>query len=109
MNKIKEMITWIKENISSDVPLHFPAFYPSYKLQDLPPTSAATLMEARKLALDMGMKYVYIGNIVTTAEDNTYCPKCKKLVIERMNFTALQNNLKEGRCVCGERIPGVWR
>ncbi|MBW2994097.1 AmmeMemoRadiSam system radical SAM enzyme, partial [Candidatus Woesearchaeota archaeon] len=108
MNKIKEMVAWIKENTSSDVPLHFSAFYPSYKLEDLPHTSAATLMEARKLALEMGMNHVYIGNIVTTEEDNTYCPKCKKLVIERMNFTALQNNLKNGKCECGERIQGVW-
>ncbi len=109
MNKIKEMLIWIKENLSSDVPLHFPAFYPSYNLKDLPPTSAATLMEARKLAQDMGMNYAYIGNIVTTDEDNTYCPKCGELVIERMNFTALQNKLKKGKCDCGEEIPGVWK
>jgi len=108
MSQIKEMLVWIKENLNTDVPLHFSAFYPSYKLQDMPPTSAATLMNARKTALEMGMKYVYIGNIVTTDEDNTYCPKCGKLLIERMNFTVLQNNLKKGKCSCGEKIPGVW-
>jgi len=107
-NKIKEMITWLKENLGGEVPLHFSAFYPSYKLQDLPPTSAATLIEARKLAIEMGMKYVYIGNVVTTDEDNTYCPKCGELVIERMNYTILQNKLKNGKCPCGEKIPGVW-
>ena len=108
MEKIKEMITWIKGNLNANVPLHFSAFYPSYKLQDLPPTSAAVLMEARKLARDMGMNHAYIGNVVTTDEDNTYCPKCGELVIERMNFTVLKNNLKEGKCSCGEKIPGVW-
>jgi pyruvate formate lyase activating enzyme len=108
MEKIKEMITWIQENLDSEVPLHFSAFYPSYKLEDLPPTSAATLMEARKLAMEMGMKYVYIGNVVTTDEDNTYCPKCGELVIERMNFTILQNDLKNGKCKCGANIKGVW-
>ena len=106
--KIKEMITWIKENVGAEVPLHFSAFYPSYKLEDLPPTSAATLMEIRKLAMKMGMNYVYIGNVVTTDEDNTYCPKCGELVIERMNFTITQNKLKDGKCACGEAIPGVW-
>ncbi|MBW2973235.1 AmmeMemoRadiSam system radical SAM enzyme [Candidatus Woesearchaeota archaeon] len=106
--KLKEMCAWIKENIGADVPLHFSAFYPSYKLEDLPPTSAATLMDARKLAMKMGLNYVYIGNVVTTDEDNTYCPKCKEMVIERMNFTILQNKLKDGKCKCGEKIPGVW-
>ncbi|MBD3303672.1 AmmeMemoRadiSam system radical SAM enzyme [Candidatus Woesearchaeota archaeon] len=108
MEKIKEMINWLKENLGGDVPLHFSAFYPSYKLQDLPPTSAATLIEARKLAIEIGMKYAYIGNVVTTDEDNTYCPKCRELVIERMNYTILQNKLKNGKCKCGEKIQGVW-
>ena len=108
MEKIKEMIAWIQENLNSEIPLHFSAFYPSYKLEDLPPTSAATLMEARKLAMKMGMQYVYIGNVVTTDEDNTYCPKCGELVIERVNFTILQNNIKDGKCKCGHKIPGFW-
>ncbi|MBW3004279.1 AmmeMemoRadiSam system radical SAM enzyme [Candidatus Woesearchaeota archaeon] len=108
MEKIKEMITWLKGHLGGDVPLHFSAFYPSYKLQDLPPTSAATLIEARKLAMKMGMNYVYIGNVVTTDEDNTYCPKCGELVIERMNFTILQNKLVKNKCKCGSTIPGVW-
>ena len=106
--KLKEMCAWIKENIGVDVPMHFSAFYPSYKLEDLPPTSAATLMDARKLAMKMGLNYVYIGNVVTTDEDTTFCPKCKEVVIERANFTILQNKLKNGKCKCGEKIPGVW-
>lgn len=108
MKQIREMITWIKENLGGDVPLHFSAFYPSYKLQDLPPTSAATLIEARKQALDRGLNYAYIGNVVTTDEDNTYCPKCGELVIERMNYTVLTNKIKKGKCSCGEKIPGIW-
>lgn len=108
MEKIKEMILWIRENLGRDVPLHFSAFYPSYKLQDLPATSAATLIEARRTAKEMGINNVYIGNVVTTEEENTYCPKCKELVVERMNFTILQNKIKNSKCPCGEKIAGVW-
>lgn len=108
MEKIKEMAAWIKDNIGTDIPLHFSAFYPAYKLQDMPPTSAATLLEARKIAMSCGLKYVYIGNVATADEENTFCPKCGKIIIERANFTILQNNIKQGKCECGEKIQGVW-
>ncbi|MEM4263567.1 MAG: AmmeMemoRadiSam system radical SAM enzyme [Candidatus Woesearchaeota archaeon] len=110
MEKIKQMIAWIKENLGEDVPLHFSAFYPAYKLEDMPPTSAATLIEARKLAMNTGLHYVYIGNVTTTEEENTFCPKCKKLLIERSYYNILQNRIKDGKCPeCGHKIAGVWK
>ncbi len=108
LEKIKQMCIWIKENLGEDVPLHFSAFYPAYKLEDMPPTSAAMLLEARKLAMSLGMHYVYIGNVTTADEENTFCPKCKEPVIKRSHYSILQNKIKKGRCSCGHKINGVW-
>jgi pyruvate formate lyase activating enzyme len=90
--------------------LHFSQFYPQYKLINLPPTSAETLDTARRIAMSEGMKYVYIGNITSKEGQNTYCPGCKNLLIERSGFTVLNNQLKNGTCPsCGEKIYGVWK
>lgn len=107
---IKKMCLWIKENLGPDTPLHFSRFFPMYKLTNLAPTPVETLEKARKIALDCGLKYVYIGNLVGNLAENTYCPKCKSLLIERRGYFILQNNIEDGKCkFCGEKIAGVWR
>ncbi len=109
MKKIKEMCVWIKNNAGADVPLHFSAFYPCYKLQDIQPTSKETLMEARKIAQDVGMKYVYAGNVFADEAENTYCPKCGELIISRYRFIIKENKLDKGKCgKCRSNIEGVW-
>ena len=96
-----KMCLWIKDNLGPDTPLHFSRFFPMYKLTNLSPTPVTALEKARKIALDCGLKYVYIGNIPGHAAENTYCPKCNKI---------LQNNITDGKCkFCQERIDGVWR
>lgn len=108
MKKIKEMCQWIIKNLGSDVPLHFSRFFPHYKLKELPPTPVETLSDARNAAMGTGLKYVYIGNIRSEAE-NTCCPKCKKLLIERIGYFVKQNNISKGKCrFCGANIAGVW-
>jgi pyruvate formate lyase activating enzyme len=108
MKKIKEMCRWIHKNLGPDVPLHFSRFFPQYKLNNLPPTPVDTLTDARKTAMDAGLKFVYIGNIRHEGE-STFCPKCKKILIERMGYFIKQNNIKNGKCsFCGTSIPGVW-
>ena len=62
-----------------------------------------------KAAKEVGINYVYIGNLPTENGENTYCPKCKELLIERSGFTIIKNNLKNGKCSCGEKIPSVWK
>ena len=94
--QIRSLVQWVKGNLGSDTPLHFSQFYPQYKMRYLPPTSAETLDTARQIAMSEGMKYVYIGNIASETGQNTYCPGCKKLLIERSGYTVLQNRLKEG-------------
>lgn len=111
INKIKEMIDWLYKNIGPDYPLHFSRFFPMYKLTHLSPTPLSTLQKARKLALDAGMHFVYIGNAPEVQEEqNTYCPKCNKLLIERKGYEVTQNNLADGYCkFCGEKIAGYWK
>ena len=106
---IRAMCQWIVENLGDDVPLHFTRFFPSYRLANLPPIPVKTLEMARQIALDVGLKYVYIGNVPGHEADNTYCPKCGKRLIRRAYLAILENNVVGGRCkFCGERIPGIW-
>jgi pyruvate formate lyase activating enzyme len=106
---IAEMCGWLVKNGFQDNPLHFIRFFPLYKLTNLPYTPVEILDKAREIAMNAGMKYVYIGNVPGSAAENTYCPNCKKILIERRGFTILANNLRNGNCsACGTKIPGVW-
>lgn len=108
-DSIIKMCLWIKENLGSDVPLHFSRFFPMYKLVSLNPTPVESLERARKIAQDCGLRYVYIGNLAGHPAENTYCPKCKSMLIERRGYFVLQNNIKDGKCkFCGEKIAGIW-
>ena len=106
---IEEMSEWLVKNIGKDYPLHFSRFFPAYKLKHLPPTPYDTLKQARDIALDAGLKYVYIVNVPGLEEINTFCPHCEELIIERKGFLVTKYNLQEGACnFCGESIAGVW-
>jgi len=74
MEKVKEMCLWIKENLGTDVPLHFSRFFPAYRLIKLSPTPVETLEQARSIALEVGLKHVYIGNVPGHSANNTFCP-----------------------------------
>lgn len=109
MDMIKKMCDWLYDNGFQDTPLHFSRFEPLYKLTHLPQTPVTVLEKAREIALAAGIKYVYIGNVPNHPAENTYCPKCKKIVVERKGFAILQNNIVNNCCkFCGERIAGVW-
>ncbi len=108
MKKLREMCVWIRDNLGPDIPLHFSRFFPNYKLKNLPPTPLETLLRARETALDAGLRFVYIGNIRTEAE-HTYCPSCKRRLIEREGYFVRENNIINGRCrFCRTSVPGVW-
>jgi len=109
MKTIEKMIIWIKENLGLNVPLHFTAFYPHYQLDHLSPTPTETLQKAYEIAKKHNLNYVYVGNVRTRDRENTYCPKCKRLLIERDGFNIIQNNIADGKCSCGEKIKGVWQ
>ncbi len=106
---IKEMCLWIKKELGADTPIHFSRFYPLYKLKILPPTPVSTLDKARAAALSAGLEYVYIGNIPGHEGENTFCPKCKKMIIQRTGYMVGEINMKAGKCkYCGKPIPGIW-
>ncbi|MBN2020919.1 MAG: AmmeMemoRadiSam system radical SAM enzyme [Sedimentisphaerales bacterium] len=107
---IRQLARWVKGSLGNDIPLHFSGFYPHYKMQHLPPTPLATLDLARHIALEEGLYYVYIGNIRSKEGENTYCPSCKKMLIQRQGFMVVRNILKDGCCPdCGRKIYGVWK
>ncbi len=92
------------------MPLHFTQFHPEYLLKDLPITPVATLERAKAIADAEGLHFVYIGNIPGHPAQNTYCPQCRQMLVERVGFAA--NRLligKDGRCPsCDRAIPGIW-
>jgi pyruvate formate lyase activating enzyme len=104
----RKLAEWVLEHLGPDVPLHFTAFHPDFKLQDKPRTPPETLHAARFTALEVGLHYVYEGNIYSDAA-HTFCPSCKTLLIRRSWHDVQQNRLKDGYCPkCGCAIPGRW-
>ena len=104
LRRIAEFI----KNLDEEVPWHVSRFFPAYKLLDAPPTSIDSLNLARKIGFDAGLKHVYQGNVPREGE-NTYCPNCGKLLIERHGYQILRYDLKDSRCPhCNSRIKGVW-
>jgi pyruvate formate lyase activating enzyme len=108
-DEIARMCDWIMENVGDQVPVHFTAFHPDFRMQDIPPTPPSTLKRARKQALDAGIKYVYTGNVVDEDSQSTYCPGCKKCLIERDWFKIGAYHIEDGACPsCGQKIAGVF-
>jgi len=109
MDQISRMCKWMVRELGEEVPLHFSRFYPTYKLKDLPPTPALTLEMARNTAQDAGLKYVYIGNVPGNQGEDTFCPSCGRLVIDRLGYRILANHVVNGKCrFCGEEIYGLF-
>ena len=88
--EFRGLAAWIKANLGPDVPLHFTQFHPEYLLKNLPITPVATLERAKAIADAEGLHYVYIGNVPGHPAQNTYCPQCRKMLVERVGFTASQ-------------------
>jgi pyruvate formate lyase activating enzyme len=98
------------KGISVDIPWHVSGFYPTYKMLDRPRTPVATLRRAREIGLAEGLHYVYEGNVADVGGEDTRCPGCGTLLIQRSGFRSQQMALADGRCgSCQLSIPGVWR
>jgi pyruvate formate lyase activating enzyme len=106
--EIKALADWVASELGPDVPLHFTAFHPDWKMNDLPPTPPSTLSHARQIALDAGLRYVYTGNVRDTEGGTTFCPSCHAALIERDRYTIRHRDLPaDGRCPhCGTLIAG---
>jgi pyruvate formate lyase activating enzyme len=98
-------------SVSKDLPWHISAFYPCYKMLDVPPTPHSTLIKAYDIGIKQGLKYVYVGNVSDPERSSTYCPGCKTILISRLNYEVTVKDLDQqtGKCKkCGEKIYGVW-
>jgi pyruvate formate lyase activating enzyme len=102
--------TWLVSHLGRDVPLHFTAFHPDFKMRDVPHTPPATLRRARRIALDQGLRHVYTGNVHDPDGQTTYCAGCGEPVIERDWYVINGYRLDDGgRCVrCGTALPGRY-
>jgi pyruvate formate lyase activating enzyme len=108
--ELDEMTAWVVEHLGPDVPMHFTAFHPDWKMRDKPPTPSGTLSRARQIALDNGVRYAYTGNVHDPQGDSTWCHNCGKLLIERDWYQLGSWNLTpKGECrFCGSRCAGVF-
>jgi pyruvate formate lyase activating enzyme len=105
----KELCGWVADNLGIDTPLHFSRFFPQHQLKHLPPTPIDTLLRAREIAHETGLRFVYLGNMQSADGENTNCPGCGKLLIERHGCTILQNHILKGQCPeCRSPVLGIW-
>ena len=111
INDSEEELRWIAEfikGISPDIPWHISRFFPAYKMHAGPPTPLSALLRAGEIGGEVGLNYVYLGNVPGKGED-TVCPSCGEVLVRRYGFLVEANGLSDGACPrCGTRIPGVW-
>lgn len=108
-DNLRAIAEFIK-SVDPSIPWHVTRFYPTYKLTDKPRTPIETLRKARDIGFDVGLKYVYEGNVPGGGGENTYCPDCKELLIRRFGFSIIENKIKNGACSkCKAEIKGVWK
>jgi len=107
-HELKQIAQFIA-SIDKNIPWHISRFHPDYKMTDKSWTSADTLHRAHKIGKSAGLNYIYVGNVIGDNLENTYCPKCNKIVIERYGYTIKQTNLLKNKCkFCGAEIAGVF-
>ena len=108
--ELTEMSEWVVENLGPDMPMHFSAFHPDFKMMDVPSTPISTLERAREIAMKAGVRYAYVGNVHDPAADSTWCHKCGARLIERDWYVLGEWNLDEKGCCknCGTPVAGVF-
>jgi pyruvate formate lyase activating enzyme len=107
--EFRALAKWVKANLGPDVPLHFSRFQPQYLLKNLPPTPLQTLERAKAIADAEGLHYVYLGNVPGHPAEKTYCPKCRRVVVDRVGYAINAMQLRNGKCrYCQQPIPGLW-
>lgn len=107
--ELRELVRFIRDELGPETPWHISRFYPQFKMLDKPRTPLETLEKAYEIGKEEGLYFIYVGNVPGHERENTYCPKCGVLLIERYGFSVLKNRLKKGTCPdCGFAIAGVW-
>lgn len=106
--ELKQLAGFLAGSLGQETPWHISRFHPTYRLTDRSPTPVGLLKNARKIGLEAGLKYVYMGNAPAEGGENTACPECGKHLIDRFGFTVKKNRIRNGKCpACGHAITGV--
>jgi pyruvate formate lyase activating enzyme len=106
LNEIKAFCKWVVEKLDKNVPIHFSRFHPDYNMIDIPMTPMETLAKIYQTAMEAGILYIFLGNVVHGNYENTTCPKCGNYVIKRVGYTINLDGFKEGKCIkCGYALP----
>jgi len=108
--EIREMASWVVNELGPDVPMHFTAFHPDFKMTDIAATPVDTLVRARDIAMQSGVDYVYVGNVADKNTNSTWCPNCGHLLIERHSYQLGKWGITPKACCekCNHSIPGVF-
>jgi len=106
--EIRKLVSWMFNNLNSNIPLHIIAYCENDRTKTSPEIMLEIVKKARKMAIDAGLNFVYTDNVNWKEGKTTFCPNCKRPVIIREN-NSIENFMKEGKCVCGTNIPGIWK
>jgi pyruvate formate lyase activating enzyme len=106
---LRDLCRFVSRRLGPGTPLHFSRFHPDFKLLDRSPTPVKTLLRAREIAGEEGLRYVYIGNAPFLDAENTVCHACGTVLVVRRGYDVERNLLRGGACPrCGHRVPGIW-
>ena len=105
--ELRDLARFIAQELGQEVPWHLSRFHPAFRMKDVPPTPLADLERAARIGREEGLRFVYLGNVAQHALASTYCPKCGRTLLSRLGYR-VQGLPFDGRCACGEDIPGIW-
>ena len=107
--ELRALTGWIVERLGPGVPWHVSRFYPAHRMSDVPPTPVGTLLRAAEIGRGAGLQFVYVGNAPEVGREDTHCPGCDLVVVERRGYEARSRLEPGGRCPgCGRAIEGIW-
>ncbi|MBU0767639.1 MAG: AmmeMemoRadiSam system radical SAM enzyme, partial [Proteobacteria bacterium] len=107
--ELENLSAFLVDALGPETPWHISRFHPTYKLTDRPPTPIETLVKAREIGINAGLKYVYTGNVPGESGEKTFCDQCDHLLIDRWGFYVQNNRIKNGKCPqCNAAVDGVW-
>lgn len=106
--QLRDLCRWLVDNGFGDCPLHLSRFFPAYRLRDVPATPLETLLSARRIAGEAGMRYVYMGNVFLPGAEDTRCPRCGERLIGREGYRISTHGFAGACPCCGFFVPGVW-
>jgi pyruvate formate lyase activating enzyme len=105
--ELRDLARFIVQELGSEVPWHISRFHPAFRMQDAPPTSLADMERAARIGQEEGLRFVYLGNVARHTLEGTFCPQCGHKLLSRVRYSVTGLPF-DGRCACGEQIPGVW-